>query len=106
MRNPALDIPEPNSHGESLLALGYTFYLYSDATDEGRDKTGLDGMRRLVHLCRGDLLKMNQGRGYRLSYTLPLIDKLDRHMPGFQSIIVTPMILLIKDSPKLLNLFD
>lgn len=98
--------PEPDSHGGSPLELRHTFYLYSDATSEGLEMAGLDEMGKFVHLRLAGLPKMNQGRGYPLFYTLLPIDKLHMHIPGFQSIIVTPIPLPIEDFTEFLSLFD
>ncbi|UPK94949.1 hypothetical protein LCI18_005884 [Fusarium solani-melongenae] len=98
--------PEPDSHGASPLELRHTFYLYSDATSEGLKMAGLDEMRTFVHLHLADLPRTNQGRGFPLSYTLLPIDKLHMHIPGFQSIVVTPITLPIEDFTELMGHFD
>lgn len=98
--------PEPDSHGASPLELRHTFYLYSDATSEGLEMAGLNEMRKFIHLRLADLPRTNQGRGFPLSYTLLPIDKLHRHIPGFQSIVVTPIPLPIEDFTEFMGHFD
>ncbi|KAJ4327716.1 hypothetical protein N0V84_001823 [Fusarium piperis] len=97
---------ESNSHEESPLELAYTFHVYSDPTNEGLQMRGLDEMRKFIRLRLGELPQTNQGKGCPLSYTLLPIDKLDRHIPGFQSIIVTPIPLPIEDFTEFMGLFD
>ncbi|EEU42912.1 uncharacterized protein NECHADRAFT_47318 [Fusarium vanettenii 77-13-4] len=98
--------PESGSHGASPLELLYTFHLYTDASKEGLEMTGLDAMRTFIRLRLGELPKTNDGKGWPLSYTLLPIDRLDRHISGFQRIIVAPIPLPIDDFTEFMGLFD
>ncbi|WAO93318.1 Hypothetical protein NCS54_01086000 [Fusarium falciforme] len=93
-------------HGASPLGLRHTFSLYSDATSEGLEMAELNEMRKFIHLRLADLPRRNQGRGFPLSYTLLPIDKLHRHIPRFQSIVVTPIPFPIEDFTEFMGHFD
>ncbi|RSL54596.1 hypothetical protein CEP54_009771 [Fusarium duplospermum] len=98
--------PESDSHRASPLELRFTFYLYTDASKEGLEMTGLDAMRTFIRLRLSELSKTNNGKGFPLSYTLLPIDKLDRHISGFQRIVVAPIPLPISDFAEFMGLFD